>query len=99
MEIGQLGDWARNLEIGQEGPDIIFTLGNRPQNNTTRLNRPLWFQSCRKIEVSIQLFLITLDRLDKSPGPLLNLQGKRGTLINGMEVKTLVFTFVIYFCF
>ena len=23
-------------------------MGNKPQNNTARLYRPLWFQSCRK---------------------------------------------------
>ena len=39
------------LESGQgslpQNHEKIFTLGNKPQNNTARLYRPLWFQSCR----------------------------------------------------
>ena len=63
------------MEIGQEslpqGPDIIFTLGNKPQNNTARLYLPILVSVLPKDILSIQLFLITLDRMDKSPGPTL----------------------------
>ena len=57
----------------------IFTLGNKPQNNTTRLSRPILVSVLSKGYVSIQLFLITLDRMDKSPGPpYIDLAGQRG---------------------
>ena len=69
------------MESGQEsfhqGPVITLTLGNRPRNNTARLYLPtLVVVLPTNKGTSIQLFLITLDRVDKSPGPNFEEQDK-----------------------
>ena len=47
-----------NLESGQvnlpQGPDIIFTLGNRPQSNTARLYLPALVSVLPKYKMSNQ---------------------------------------------
>ena len=72
----KLGDWASRPP---SRPLKIFTLGNRPQNNTARLYLPILVSVLPNNIVSIQLFLITLDRMDKSPGPpYIDFAGQKG---------------------
>ncbi len=57
-----------DLEIGQvslpQGLTIVFTLGNRPQNNSAELYLPLWFQFRRTYKIKI----VTNQLLFDNPG-------------------------------
>ena len=76
LEGGELGDWA---SMPPSKPLKIFTLGNKPQNNTARLYLPILVAVLPNYIMSIQLFLITLDRMDKSPGPpYIDFAGQKG---------------------